>query len=110
MIVEKRDVVVVPTDESATNTGMIILVALIALAVAATAWYFSNNPRVIERTTETHDVTPMAVPAPAPAPAPQPAAPQTIIVPQPAAPVAPAPAAQQPAPSANTQPEQTQDQ
>jgi hypothetical protein len=112
MIIERKEVVLVPTDDSATNVGMIMLVAIIALAIAATAWYFStagNNTNLIERTTETQDVTPVAVPS---QPAPQ-AAPQTVIVPAAPAPAAPAPAAPAPAapaPTADSQPTQNQDQ
>jgi hypothetical protein len=86
------------------------------LAVAATAWFFIMSPnqnRVVERTTETHDVQPVAVPSLTPAPAPAPAQ-TTVVVPQPAAPApapapaaapaaAPAPAPQDAAPSADNQ-------
>lgn len=112
MIVEKKEIVIVPTDDSANGMGMILLLAIVALAVGVTAWFFSmagNNNRVVERTTETHDVIPMAVPQSTPAP--QPVAPQTITVPQPAAqaPAAPVPAdpaPPQPSPSADSQPVQ----
>jgi hypothetical protein len=95
MLVEK-EVVVTPVDDSSTCTGLVILVALIALAIACTAWYFmaaqkNNSNQYIERTTETHDVTPVTVPQPV-------SVPQPVAVPVPQS-SAPAPAAQ-PAPAA----------
>jgi len=94
MIIERQPVVVNQVDDTSTSMGMILLVALIAVAVGVTAWYFTtfnHSNTVTERTTEVHDT----VPAPAAPPAAPVIVPQQVAVPQPvlvpAAPALPAP-------------------
>lgn len=101
MLVERKEVVITPADDSSTSVGMMLLIALIVLAVGITAIYFASagqNTSVIERTTDTNVITPAPAPVQQPfvmpAPAPQT---NTIVVP---APAAPAPAAPAPAPAA----------
>lgn len=120
MLVERKEVVVTPVEDSSTSVGMMLLIAIIVLAVGITAVYFATagqNTQYIERTTETNNVTPAPTPAPvqqpfvlpaaAPTPAPQT---NTIVVPQPvAAPAAPAASAPAAAPAAPAAPAASSD-
>ena len=104
MLVERKETVLAPVEDTSTSVGMMLLIAIIVLAVGITAVYFvsaGQNSSVIERTNTTTVTPPTPAPVqqpfvmPAAAPSPAPPSNTTIVVPQPAAPApaAPAPAA-----------------